>query len=114
MIIQKSLVTFYTGFIVSASQFPSFLNKIQENKVKHRSCYLRVQAMVPHQNKKNKTVLSRTKIPSISNISRPVTQYICSIMELGRSFLVYDLGCASECVCEAETVRLLLLEHLKN
>lgn len=90
-------------FIVSASQVPSIWNKIWENKVKYSSCYLRVQALVQLENKKNTIVLLRTERLQISDISKPVTKYICSIMELGRSFWACDLECTCACVWDWES-----------
>lgn len=102
-VIHKSHVTQNPPFIVSASQVPSIWNKIYENKVKHSSRYLWVQAAVQPQNKKNTTVLLWTERRAIADIFKLVTKYICSIMDRGRSFWACDLeGSVCVCVCEAE------------
>lgn len=97
-VIHKSHVTQNPPFIVSASQVPSIWNKIYENKVKHSSRYLWVQAAVQPQNKKNTTVLLWTERRAIADIFKLVTKYICSIMDRGRSFWACDLE-GSVCVC---------------
>ena len=107
-VIHKSHVTWNPPFIVSASQVPSIWNKIYENKVKHSSRYLWVQAAVQPQNKRNTTVLLWTERRAIADISKLVTKYICSIMDRGRSFWACDLEgsvCVRVCVCVCVRLR---------